>query len=179
MSFNRRRKQKTEEETTVSNTRNASKVMLTDNGQIVKITKENKGNLSGIKFDSKMEAEYYLVLLEKQKKGLIEEIRLQPRFTLQDGFMYQGKKVLEIAYVADFEVIYPDGRAEYIDVKGHEDAQFKIKHKMFKFRYPDHTLILMKKVMKFGGWITVEEYDQKKAAENKAKKAAEKLAQNF
>lgn len=171
MRINRKRKQKSDGETVAKNTRNASKVILTTDGRIVKLTKENKNQINGIKFDSKMEAEYYLELLEQQKQGFIREIRLQPRFVLQDAFEHQGKKIQEIAYVADFEVIYQDGRVEYIDVKGHEDAQFKIKHKMFKFRYPDHKLILMKKVLKFGGWITVEEYDQKKSAENKAKKA--------
>lgn len=175
----RRRKKKQEGDGEQAQKYNSSKVIVTDDGQIIKQTKENKGKMPGQVFHSRQEAEYFLVLVDKLRKGEITDLRLQPKFTLQDAFYHDGKKILAIEYVPDFEIVYPNERIVYIDVKGHEDAQFKIKHKMFKFRYRDHELLLLKKVSKFGGWITVAEYDEKKAEENKRKKEAEKAAENF
>ena len=49
-----------------------------------------KETVDGHTFDSKKEAARYKALLIEQKAGLIEDLILQPRFTLQDSFRYQG-----------------------------------------------------------------------------------------
>jgi len=83
----------------------------------------------GIKFDSQMEMEYYKHLLEFYNEN---EIILQPKFTLQDKFVdCRGNKHMAIKYIADFQL--PDGSV--IDVKGMETSDFKIKKKLFLYKF--------------------------------------------
>lgn len=129
--------------------------------------KAKKAIVDGIEFDSKAEAQYYIYLNEKLNKGEIELIRLQPRYTLLDAFEKNGKKYRPIEYVADFEILYPDGTFEVIDVKGYETPDFKIKRKLFENKFPDTKLTLVKYVKKYGGWITVDEWKRLKRKEKK------------
>lgn len=43
-------------------------------------------------------------------------------------------------YVADFKVTYADGRVEIIDCKGMKTEAYKIKKKLFEYRYPELTI---------------------------------------
>lgn len=120
-------------------------------------------------FDSKMEALRYIELKRLQQAGIVKEIELQPVFTLQPGYwkccechevwgsadMKKGKcricggktpKTMAIVYRADFRVTYKDGHQEIEDVKGMETEIFKLKRKMFEYRYPDLTLKVVKGV---------------------------------
>jgi len=94
-------------------------------------------------FDSKMEYKYYYHLLSLQQKGEIAEIELQPKYLLQEKFVVRGEKIQAIYYKADFLITYPDGTQEVIDVKGAETKDFKLKRKMFLYRYPDLPLRLV------------------------------------
>jgi hypothetical protein len=125
-----------------------------------------KTAIDGITFDSIAEAKYYTHLKEKRDSGAIKTFKLQPSFTLQEGFKKDGKSFKPITYKADFEVIYPGDEIEIIDVKGFETADFKIKRKLFEKKYP-HSLTLMKYVKKYGGWITVDEWKRLKKEEKK------------
>ena len=122
----------------------------------------------GITFDSKIEADYYLLLLARKQAGEITSIRLQPVYLLQERFIKDGKTIRPIEYIADFEIEYPDGRIEVVDVKGMETADFKLKRKLFDHRYPYLKLTRMRNVKKFGGWITHEEWVLMKRREAKA-----------
>lgn len=101
--------------------------------------------VDGVKFDSKLEAEYYNQLKLLKQAGIIKEIKLQPRYLLQEGFNKNGKRYQPIHYVADFEVKYEDGTLEVIDVKGFETNIFKIKEKMFEYKYPELRIRIVKK----------------------------------
>jgi anaerobic selenocysteine-containing dehydrogenase len=114
-----------------------------------------------IAFDSKIEGEYYRYLKQQQEDGKIKEFELQPIFTLQEGFRKNGKYYRPILYIADFKVYDNDGTVQIIDVKGYETADFKIKRKLFEKKYP-FTLVLVKYVKKYGGWITVDEWKKLK-----------------
>ena len=103
-----------------------------------------KVTVKGITFDSIAESRYFLVLLDKKKKKEIIDFELQPKFLLQDKFRKNGKGYRKIEYVADFKVFHNDGRVEIIDVKGMETKEFKIKHKLFEYKYPDLSLTLIK-----------------------------------
>ena len=106
----------------------------------------------GIKFDSKMEMEYYKYLLEYWRP---EEIILQPSFTLQKAFIdSRGKKQRAILYKSDFQL--PDGSV--IDVKGFETADFKIKKKLFLYKFA-MKLYCITKAPKYTGkeWIELDE----------------------
>ena len=50
------------------------------------------------------------------------------------------RTVRPITYRADFRVTYVDGHQEIEDVKGMETEIFKIKRKMFEYKYPNLTL---------------------------------------
>ena len=74
--------------------------------------------INNIRFDSKKEGRRYLVLMDKLKNGEISDLRLQPQFTLIEGFKTAtGETVQAERYVADFS--YIDEHGEYVveDVK--------------------------------------------------------------
>lgn len=94
--------------------------------------------VDGITFDSKAEAARYCELKLLERQGIIEDLRLQPRFRLQDGFTASdGKKIRPLDYVADFS--YTDGAKKVVeDVKGVKTDAYKIKKKLFLKKYPEY-----------------------------------------
>ncbi|MGX4584037.1 DUF1064 domain-containing protein [Paenibacillus chitinolyticus] len=96
--------------------------------------------VDGIRFDSKAEAHYYLLLKSEKDKGNIISLELQPVFVLLEGFKKNGKKYRPITYVADFKVKWKDGTEEIIDVKGKRTEVYGIKRKWFEHRYPKLTI---------------------------------------
>jgi len=91
--------------------------------------------VDGIKFDSGKEAERYLELKLLEKKGIISNLILQPKFLLQESFEYKGKKERAIFYIADFEYIQ-NGKRIVEDVKGVKTDVYKLKRKLFLKKYP-------------------------------------------
>ena len=92
--------------------------------------------VDGIKFDSKREAERYMELKLLEKAGEIKELKLQPKFTLQSKFKYEGKTIREISYIADFQYKEKDNEKDVVeDVKGVKTSVFRIKEKMFLKKY--------------------------------------------
>lgn len=100
-----------------------------------------KVQADGHTFDSKAEHARYCELKLLERAGEIEELVLQPRFTIHDAYKHPvtGKRIRAIEYVADFQ--YTDtstGALVVEDVKGGSATQtkeFKIKRKMFERRY--------------------------------------------
>lgn len=91
----------------------------------------------GIVFDSRMEMMFYLHLLERERKGEIRNIELQPRFELLP-------KPNRITYIADFRVTNQDGTQTVFDVKGRETPVFKLKKKMMRHFHPNVDLKVIK-----------------------------------
>lgn len=97
-----------------------------------------KTTVDGIKFDSKAEAERYIDLKTLEHWGTIKDLRLQPTYELQPSYKKNGKTVRKIVYKADFE--YFDCRTGKViveDVKGVKTAVYKLKKKIFEYRYPE------------------------------------------
>lgn len=94
--------------------------------------------VDGIKFDSRKEAKRYVELKEMEKKGLIKGLQLQVPFELVPSFttMIDGKqkKRRNIRYIADF-VYYEDGKKVVEDVKGRKTDIYKLKKKLFEYKY--------------------------------------------
>ncbi len=88
-------------------------------------------------FDSQKEADYYIYLRTLLKQNKIKSIELQPKFLLQPGFIYQGKKYQAITYTADFKITHNDETIEVVDVKGVKTQVYQIKKKLFLLKYPD------------------------------------------
>lgn len=112
-----------------------------------KIKKERKYHndiveFKGIKFDSKKERDWYMVLLTYQRNGRIKNLELQKKFELQESFIdNNGVKQRAITYIADF--YYYDTKLSCFvaeDVKSkatREDKVYRLKKKMFMYQYPN------------------------------------------
>lgn len=87
-----------------------------------------------ITFDSKREADRYLVLKSMEEDGAIEDLRRQVRYELVPAFDVDGRHYRPVFYVADF-VYVEDGREVVEDVKGMRTDTYKLKAKLFARRY--------------------------------------------
>ena len=94
----------------------------------------------GYKFDSKKEAEFYKKLKALQKAGKVKKIEVHPKFELQPSFKKNGKTYRAINYYADFLVYFSDGTTEIYDTKGKRTEVYKIKKKLFEYKYKDLTI---------------------------------------
>ena len=103
-----------------------------------------------ITFDSRDESLYYEALKDMKAKGLIKDFELQSKFLLQEAFVKNGKKYRAIYYIADFRVINNDSSFYVVDIKGMLTTEFKIKMKLFNYKYPDIELRLISRSLKFG-----------------------------
>jgi len=127
----------------------------------------SKVQLDNHVFDSKMEARYYRVLMDLILAGVVERFEMQVPFLLQEAFKKNGKHYRAINYIADFLVVYADGRIEVVDVKGQKTETFKLKHKLFEYKYPHFNLKLLTDKHKYYDFIDLDEY--LKAKKEKAK----------
>ena len=93
--------------------------------------------IDGIKMDSKKEANTYFKLKLMQKSEIIWNLEVHKKYVLQTGFTFNGKKIREISYYADF--VYEDKTGIHvIDVKGGDATKtqvYKIKKKLFIKKY--------------------------------------------
>lgn len=99
-----------------------------------------KTKVDGLYFDSKKEADYYtnlaLLLRAEEIKGFCR----QPEFILERGNTAERA----ITYKADFIVFNIDGSTEIVDVKGYESQQWKRTFKLFRLKYPELKLKVVK-----------------------------------
>lgn len=98
-------------------------------GQISKY-KARKTAYKGAIYDSAKEAKRAAELELLQRAGKIRNLRRQVKFTLQEGFLYEGRKIRAIEYIADF--VYEADGLIIEDVKGYRTPEYKIKAKMLK-----------------------------------------------
>lgn len=82
--------------------------------------------VDGIKFDSKKEAKYYEELKLRKAAGEVDYFLLQVPFHLPGGVVYK----------CDFQEFLSDGTVRYVDTKGFETPEFKIKKKQVEALYP-------------------------------------------
>lgn len=95
-----------------------------------------KTTVNGITFDSKLEAARYSELLVLERGGFISALTTQPKFLLQDGFEYDGKKERAIYYIADFQYLDSDTNEWVVeDAKGTRTEVYKLKRKLFLAKY--------------------------------------------
>lgn len=100
--------------------------------------------VDGIAFDSKAEAKRYSQLKLLLLAGEISSLELQPTFELQPGFNDNtGKRQRAIKYQADFRYV-EGGQTVIEEVKGYETPLWKVKEKMFLYRYPQYKLRIIK-----------------------------------
>lgn len=90
--------------------------------------------VDGITFDSRREADRYLVLKDMEEDGSIEDLRRQVRYELIPAFDVDGRHYRPVCYVADF-VYVEDGKTVVEDVKGMRTDVYRLKSKLFARRY--------------------------------------------
>lgn len=89
---------------------------------------------NGIKFDSLAESRYYpFAVAFAASLGL--ELRLQEKFELQPSFKLNGKTKRAITYTPDFTFWDGDQLVKAVDVKGVQSETFKVKAKLFCYKY--------------------------------------------
>lgn len=148
--------------------------------------KHTKTTIDEIKFDSKMESDYYKLLKIQKEEGLIQDFELQPEFILQNKYIIVDNVVIEgnhpdfdkikrkskaptiqaIKYIGDFKIIHNDGKVEIVDTKGIETTDFKIKKKMFMMKYPYLKFSVIIKT-KGNEWIPYDTYMKQKREQKK------------
>lgn len=95
-----------------------------------------KTYVGGQAFDSALEARRFQELRLLERAGAIRDLQTQVKFELQPAFEKHGKKYRPIYYVADF--VYYDvqkGLNVVEDAKGYDTDVYKIKKKMYEYRY--------------------------------------------
>ena len=103
-----------------------------------------KVRIDEIEFDSELEAKRYMQLKLLKRAGEIKKLKLQVPFILQEAFKKNGKNYKKIEYIADF-VYEEKGQVVVEDTKGMKTDVFKIKQKLFEYKYPELTLKIITK----------------------------------
>lgn len=98
--------------------------------------------VDGRRFDSRAEAEHYLLLKDRQKRGEISGLECQKKFTIVEPQNYGRKRVRERYYIADF-AYYEKGKLIVEDVKGYKKG---VAYQLF-------TLKKALMLQKYGIWV--------------------------
>ena len=120
--------------------------------------------VDNITFDSLMEAKYYIYLQEKKKTGVIQSFERQVSYELQPKFKKNGKSYRPITYIADFVVDYGDSTS-VIDTKGKETTEFKLKKKLFEYKFPELHLSIIQYYPETDSWLEPVSYTHLRAHE--------------
>lgn len=95
-----------------------------------------KKTVDGITFDSILEARRYVVLKSRLEAGTISDLRLQPHYTIMDGYKdLSGTYIRPVQYIADFSYINADGKRIVEDTKGVRTEAYVIKRKLVRDRF--------------------------------------------
>lgn len=119
--------------------------------------------VDGIKFDSLLEASYYLTLVKRVASGKVDHFIIHPKFVISKGYIKNGKKIPPSYYVLDFQVFNPDGTVEFIDTKGFATPVSKLKRKLLESQNPDIRVKWLEINHEYGdedGWIEKEKLQE-------------------
>jgi hypothetical protein len=116
-----------------------------------------KRTVNGITFDSELEARYYKYILED---STVKNIKVQPKYLLQESFTKNNKKFLPVELVADFEIEREDG-VVVVDIKGMPTETAMLKKKIFEKVHYEKTLVWLTYSKIDGGWVEYGEQRKK------------------
>ena len=114
-----------------------------------------------------MEGKYYVYLKDMLRQNQISNLTLQPSYTLQEAFSKNGKKFRPIVYIADFKFLDKENREIVVDIKGKETVEFKLKQKLFEYKFPDLSLSVIQEYE--NQWLTLSEIRKIKREKKKNK----------
>lgn len=112
-----------------------------------------KKEYDGIMFDSKKEMYMYIALKKWLDEGRIENLELQKTYELQPRFsIRKGKKLRinrPITYTPDFVFFDKlEGRVRVLDAKGMKTETYKLKKKLFEYKFRDEGLYIENVIQK-------------------------------
>ena len=112
-------------------------IYLTTKGILVSMKYNNqKKTVDGLTFDSILEARRYTVLKSRLEAGTISDLRLQPHYTIMEGYKdLSGTYIRPVQYIADFSYINADGKRIAEDTKGVRTEAYAIKRKLVRDRF--------------------------------------------
>jgi hypothetical protein len=96
--------------------------------------------VDGIRFDSQAEARHYGDLRLRERAGEIADLRPAPAQPTKERFALGAG----ITYTPDFTYV-EGGKRVAVDVKGVETESFRLRAKLFRARYPDIDLRVVKR----------------------------------
>lgn len=137
-----------------------------------------------IKFDSEVEAEYYLKLKELKSKKIIKDFKMQIKYELIPSFIdFRNGKVDSIDYIADYVVELNSGKKIVIDTKGSKtttEESARLKQKIFMTKYLDEIYFVAPLPNYLGKeWVDISKgYDFSGKLKSKYKKLYGKWARN-
>jgi len=100
------------------------------------MAKAKKTEVNGILFDSKTEADYYSILLEREDRGEIHSLSMQPQFEILPSFQLRKRKVRGMHYTPDFFYMIGDD-VHVVEVKGYSRGEYLMRRKLFLWKYGD------------------------------------------
>lgn len=97
-------------------------------------------------YDSRKEFERYRELQILEKASEISGLERQVKLTIQEPFVYDGKKILGIVYTADFVYKNKEGKVVIEDVKPFDEKtgkhrltkDFSLKWKLLMAKHPEY-----------------------------------------
>lgn len=140
-----------------------------------------KAEVDGRIFDSVMEARFYVYLKGLQASGSISSFECQVGFELQPKFRdkFTHKVILPINYIADFVITMPDDSKIVVDTKGIETADFLIKKKIMRYKFPDLRFMCVQWVAGTQSWEDLEDIKKERRAKKRAAAAKTKTQKNI
>lgn len=133
--------------------------------------KSRRVTIDWIKFDSKLEAAYYVYLKDQELFGNVKLLKLQPSYELQPAFKcWFWEKIRRISYIWDFLIEDKDWETVVVDIKWLPTETALLKRKMFKYKYPNIKLSWLCFVKKYWWWIEYDILKRLRRADKRAKK---------
>lgn len=103
-----------------------------------------KTTVDGIVFDSLLEASHYRILKGLVEKGYVTRFDRQEKIILIKGFKRRNETHRAVTMLPDFTVYMPCGAKVYLESKGIETPDYKIKKKLLYHLYPNVCYVLVK-----------------------------------
>lgn len=103
-----------------------------------------KTTVDDIVFDSYLESRHYKIIKKMLADGVIASFDRQEVIELLPGFRRNGRAVRAIKMKPDFTLMFHDGTKVYVESKGVETEDFKIKVKLLWWNNPDIRYVLAK-----------------------------------
>lgn len=102
-----------------------------------------KQDLDGHSFSSKLEAAVYLILKSRMVAGEIAEIQVQDHVLVCGPHMHTCNSKCKIEYIADFKCTRPSGALFWVEAKGFANEKWPLKRRLWMHYGPGDLEIYM------------------------------------